>query len=926
MTTRPALPRWIYLPAAVGALFVVLPLVAVIVKVDWPHFWTLISSESSRTALVLSLKTAAASTLLCVLLGVPMALVLARNDGRAVQLVRPILLLPLVLPPVVGGIALLYAFGRLGLIGQYLDAAGIRIAFTTTAVVLAQTFVSLPFLVIALEGAARTAGHDYDVVAATLGARPTTVWWRVSLPLLAPGLVSGAVLAFARSLGEFGATLTFAGSRRGGHPDATAGDLPAARIRCRRGRRAVGAVGRGRSRRRAWARCPQAADGSLDGRERRMTGMHLRAVIDDRGLDIEFSIAAGEVLAVLGPNGSGKSTTMHVIAGLVRPDTGLVRLGDRVLTDTAAGVFVPTYARRVGLLLQGALLFPHLNVAANVAFAPRSGHSKRPRREARATAAHWLAQVDAGDLADRMPRQLSGGQAQRVALARALAADPDVLLLDEPLAGLDVSTASAMRKLLRDKLSRDGRSAVLITHDLLDVLTLADRVLILESGKIVETGSAASVLAAPRSRFGARFAGVNLVSGTAGPRRCAQHGVGRRVAWQPRTGCGRRAGRRRGLHTCRRRRLPRQAARQPEKRASRSPSPSWTAGGPPFACAPTSNPTARPAWPPTSPPSPQPICGWRRESVSTSRSKRRRSRFTRARNGGSPRVDLLTRASRTPREQLFVPAIFGLGASTCYAAISNFTVKHSKTDSHLRHDSNTVVSSAWMSRTRSLNAASAARRRWRWPRWPAPRWWPSRCRPWRKPTRSRRPRRRTRRPPSGNTFLAGAAGRSQRTTSAGRSQHRRRLPIPMLPPPPLDPNAPAADPNAPPPAPAPEPGRIDNAAGGFSYVVPAGWKVSDATQLSYGQALLTKATAEDAPPANQASTAGATQPPNDTSVLLGRLDMKLFAGAEADNAKAATRLASDMGEFFMPFPGTRVNQENAGLTAGDMPGAATRTT
>ena len=130
-------------------------------------------------------------------------------------MIRPLLLLPLVLPPVVGGIALLYAFGRLGLIGQYLDAAGIRIAFTTTAVVLAQTFVSLPFLVIALEGAARTSGRDYDVVAATLGARPTTVWWRVSLPLLAPGLVSGAVLAFARSLGEFGATLTFAGSREG---------------------------------------------------------------------------------------------------------------------------------------------------------------------------------------------------------------------------------------------------------------------------------------------------------------------------------------------------------------------------------------------------------------------------------------------------------------------------------------------------------------------------------------------------------------------------------------------------------------------------------------------------------------------------------------------------------------------------------------
>jgi molybdate transport system permease protein len=209
------LPRWIYVPAAIGALFVVVPLIAVAAKVDWPHFWSLITSQSSTTALLLSLKTAAASTALCLLFGVPMALVLARSTARVVQLARPLILLPLVLPPVVGGIALLYAFGRLGLIGQYLHAAGIQIAFTTTAVVLAQTFVSLPFLVIALEGAARTAGADYEVVAATLGARPTRVWWRVTLPLLAPGLISGAVLAFARSLGEFGATLTFAGSRAG---------------------------------------------------------------------------------------------------------------------------------------------------------------------------------------------------------------------------------------------------------------------------------------------------------------------------------------------------------------------------------------------------------------------------------------------------------------------------------------------------------------------------------------------------------------------------------------------------------------------------------------------------------------------------------------------------------------------------------------
>jgi molybdate transport system permease protein len=209
------LPRWVYIPAVAGIVFVVLPLLSIAIEVDWPNFWSLITSSSSKTALLLSLKTASASTVLCVLLGVPMALALARGRGRLVRFLRPLILVPLVLPPVVGGIALLYAFGRLGLVGRYLEAAGVSIAFSTTAVVLAQTFVSLPFLVISLEGAARTAGADYEVVAATLGARPSTVWWRVTLPLLLPGMMSGAVLAFARSLGEFGATLTFAGSRQG---------------------------------------------------------------------------------------------------------------------------------------------------------------------------------------------------------------------------------------------------------------------------------------------------------------------------------------------------------------------------------------------------------------------------------------------------------------------------------------------------------------------------------------------------------------------------------------------------------------------------------------------------------------------------------------------------------------------------------------
>jgi len=246
-----------------------------------------------------------------------------------------------------------------------------------------------------------------------------------------------------------------------------------------------------------------------------MSELLLRAVVRARRLDVEFSVSAGEVLAVLGPNGAGKSTALHVIAGLIRPDDGLVRLGERVLTDAAAGLHVPTHQRRVGLLLQNPLLFPHLSVAANVAFGPRSHRGGLLRSgRVRDAALRWLREVDAEELANRKPRQLSGGQAQRVAIARALAAEPDVLLLDEPLTGLDINAAAAIRAVLRSVVSSTGCAVILITHDLLDVLTLADRVLVLEDGRISESGPVSDVLTAPRSPFGARIAGINLISGT----------------------------------------------------------------------------------------------------------------------------------------------------------------------------------------------------------------------------------------------------------------------------------------------------------------------------------------------------------------------------------------------------------------------------
>ena len=248
-----------------------------------------------------------------------------------------------------------------------------------------------------------------------------------------------------------------------------------------------------------------------------MTGLDAAATVRRRGfvLDVALRVEPGETVAVLGPNGAGKSTLLDVLSGLLRPDAGHVRVGDRTLTDVAARVHVPTHRRGVGLLAQQALLFPHLTALANVAFGLRA-HGV-PRRAAADRGHALLDAVDAGSLADRRPTQLSGGQQQRVALARALATGPDLLLLDEPLAALDVDATPAMRALLRRAVRSEERTAVLVTHAAVDALVLADRVVVLTDGRVVEDGPTRDVLTRPRSPFAARIAGLDLVPGTACP-------------------------------------------------------------------------------------------------------------------------------------------------------------------------------------------------------------------------------------------------------------------------------------------------------------------------------------------------------------------------------------------------------------------------
>jgi molybdate transport system permease protein len=211
-----ALPALLWVPAALALALVILPVIGLVARTNLADLPALVASPSALHALGLSLRTAVTATLLCLVLGGPLAVVLARSHVPGVRLLRAVVLLPLVLPPVVGGLALLYLLGRNGLAGQLLDAGfGVRVPFTTAAVVIAQTFVAMPFLVVGLEGALRTAGERYEAVAATLGAGPWTVFLRVTVPLVLPALGSGLVLSFARALGEFGATITFAGSLEG---------------------------------------------------------------------------------------------------------------------------------------------------------------------------------------------------------------------------------------------------------------------------------------------------------------------------------------------------------------------------------------------------------------------------------------------------------------------------------------------------------------------------------------------------------------------------------------------------------------------------------------------------------------------------------------------------------------------------------------
>ncbi|GIJ10922.1 ABC transporter ATP-binding protein [Micromonospora andamanensis] len=259
------------------------------------------------------------------------------------------------------------------------------------------------------------------------------------------------------------------------------------------------------------------ADPSVPGADPRPAGAVLDAhLVVDRGtfrLDLPLTIGPGEVVALLGPNGAGKTTALRALAGLIPLTDGHLSIEGRHLDDPARRLWTPTEQRPIGVVFQDYLLFPHLTALDNIAFGPRRQGLDRHR--ARQRAADWLARVGLAEHARRKPRHLSGGQAQRVALARALAVEPALLLLDEPLAALDARTRLDTRAQLQHHLAGHCGATLLVTHDPIDAVVLADRLVIIENGQVVQEGDVATVTARPRTDYVARLVGLNLYRGHA---------------------------------------------------------------------------------------------------------------------------------------------------------------------------------------------------------------------------------------------------------------------------------------------------------------------------------------------------------------------------------------------------------------------------
>jgi len=514
------LPRQVRWLGALLVLYLAAPVVAFVVRVLTGHNegWNV---PGLWSALRVSVEGATISVLIGVVTGIPLAYVLARRRGWLSSIVGVIVQLPLAVPPLISGILLIYIVGPYTFLGKL---SGQRLTETMYGVIIAMSFTSAPFLIVVARTAFRGVDPSLDDVAATLGHGPLARFLRVDVPAASDGIRAGMILMWLRAFGEYGTVVILAYHpyslpvyvdnlfssaplSQAEAPTVLAFAIAALAIgashlrwgRVRRSRRPIPAP---------IAPVPTASIPVGFDIDATVGTFHLRVVRPERG----------HRLAIVGPSGSGKTVTLRAIAGLLGSDAGTVTYGGADVSRIAPE------QRRLGYVPQGFGLMPGRTVWQQAVF----GVHADPAR-----AAWWLDTLHLDGLLDRLPEQLSGGQRQRVSLARALAGDPRVVLLDEPFSALDAPVRSELQRELR-RLQRDGNlSTVLVTHDPEEAAMLADEIIVLNDGAVLQSGSCRDVFQRPSSTEIGRLLGIdNLFEGALPARLAADQPAGARLLWQ----------------------------------------------------------------------------------------------------------------------------------------------------------------------------------------------------------------------------------------------------------------------------------------------------------------------------------------------------------------------------------------------------------
>lgn len=490
--------------------------------------------------LVISIATTCAATIATFFLGLFAARGMYGLRGALRAWVDGLLTLPLVLPPTVVGFFLLLVFGRRSPVGSALEHIGIMIAFSWPATVIAATVVSFPLMYRTSLGALEQVNPNLLRAARTLGASEWDVFRRVQLPLAGPGVLAGTVLAFARAMGEFGATLMLAGNIPGRtqtmpiaiFSSAESGDMRAAALWVL----VIVAISLAIIRllnyeRKTRATHLEPATSPRTAEVASVTaGSHAASDISRRGANEQFGLefeaerklenftlgvrfkSRKGAMGLLGPSGAGKSMSLLMIAGVITPDKGRIVLNGRVLFDSATKRNLPAAQRRIGVVFQDYALFPHLTVEENVAFGLRS----LPPSERRARVNRELAALQIDELASRYPKEISGGQRQRVAIARCMAISPDALLFDEPFAALDPHLRRQTEEQLRRTLEDFGGVVVFVTHDMEEAFRFCTDLLVLDQGRVIAEGPKHQLFENPGTVAAARLTGCkNIVAAAA---------------------------------------------------------------------------------------------------------------------------------------------------------------------------------------------------------------------------------------------------------------------------------------------------------------------------------------------------------------------------------------------------------------------------